>query len=282
MHVAEPSTSASLPPALPPALPGTLAGTGLELPHVQVPPFLEPLRDSFLGYANRTGRPPGTLVNLLGGLFVGVGLVRDQTRPWAHAWHLSNLAALQRDRRRWFVLGDSLAQGIGASRPGAGWVRQLADRLCPDHPDVDVVNLSATGAAVADVVDQQLPVMRSLLRPGEHPLAVVMIGFNDLYGGLRTRRRMAESFASLLALLPRGSVISTMPRGGARVVGANRHIARAAADGRVRMVDMVRHGPASWRVDLAEDWFHPDDTGHARIADAFHPVVRDALATFGA
>ncbi|MCW2816909.1 MAG: GDSL-like Lipase/Acylhydrolase, partial [Nocardioides sp.] len=59
---------------------------------------------------------------------------------------------------------------------------------------------------------------------------------------------------------------------------AAEHVERAAAAGRVRMLDLRVEGPSSWRGRLAADKFHPNDAGYAAIADVFAPVVRQALA----
>jgi len=61
------------------------------------------------------------------------------------------------------ALGDSLAQGYGASTPDCGYVGQLAE-LVGDRCDgsVRVVNLGVCGATVRDVVVHQLPSLARL------------------------------------------------------------------------------------------------------------------------
>lgn len=228
-----------------------------------------------LDYDNRTGRPTGPVLRLLGLLLPGVREVQVQVEPYADAWSAHNRRALQRPGPHWVVLGDSMAQGVGASGPTAGWVGQLADRLAGTGHALNLVNLSATGARVRDVIDQQLPVLEELTGPD--PLVTVLIGSNDLFGRRRRRRELPDAMRELVDRLPAGSVLATLPQPRAAARRANRWIDAAAATGRIRLVDMRVHGPDSWRGRLAPDRFHPNDAGYAALADAFEPVVREAL-----
>nr|WP_281363201.1 SGNH/GDSL hydrolase family protein [Nocardioides perillae] len=182
-----------------------------------------------------------------------------------------------RPGRRWFVLGDSMSQGVGASRHDRGWVGQLARRLAADGLELQVLNLSATGARADDVVAQQLPLVERIgVREGD--LTTVLVGSNDLYGGRAARRRLPAAYAALVAGVPPGTVVATLPRAHGVASRANAHVEEAAAVGRVRLLDLRTLGPDSWRGLLASDLFHPNDAGYAAIADAFEPTVRRALA----
>ena len=228
-----------------------------------------------LDYDNRTGRPTGPVLRLLGKVLPGVREVQGQVEPYAAAWSAHNRLALGRPGRRWLVLGDSMAQGVGASRPTAGWVGQLADRLATTGHTPTLVNLSATGARVRDVIDQQLPILESLAGPDS--LVTVLVGSNDLFGRRRRRRELPAAMRELVDRLPPGAVVASLPQPREAARRANRWVDAAAAAGRVRLVDMRVHGPASWRGRLAPDRFHPNDAGYAALADAFEPVARAAL-----
>lgn len=234
-----------------------------------------------LDYANRTGRPRGRLTRTLGLLLPGVRRVNAQVEPYADTWHARNLEALGRPGRRWIVLGDSMSQSVGASSVDAGWVGQLVARLGPLAPPV-VLNLSATGARTGDVLDQQLPALAGLPRPPDAvdhdrppDLVTVMVGSNDLFGGAPARTTLPAAFARLVAALPNGAVLTTLPQPSAAARAANRHADAAA--GRLELVDLRTAGPDSWSGRLASDFFHPNDAGYAAIADAFEPVVRRVL-----
>jgi len=227
-------------------------------------------------YDNRTGRGPGRVLRTLGVLVPGVSRVQAQVEPYADAWHARNRSVLAHPGRRWFVLGDSMSQGIGASAHDSGWVDQLVARLGTEAGALRIVNLSATGARVADVVEQQLPALSSL-EPRPDDLVTVMAGSNDLFAGRVSRAALPAGFAVLVDRLPRGAIVATLPQPRVAATRANAYVESAAAEGRLRMVDMRVSGPPSWRGRLASDWFHPNDAGYAAIADAFEPVLRSAL-----
>lgn len=232
-------------------------------------------------YDNRTGRGPGRAIRALGAVLPGVALVWSQVEPYADAWRRHNVATLDRAGRRWFVLGDSMSQGVGASAHDAGWVGQLGARLVSSGAEVQIVNLSATGARVGDVIAQQLPAL-DLLGPGEDDVVTVLVGSNDLFGGRARRTELPDGFAELVERVPRGAVVATLPQPSGAATAANEHVERAARDGRIVMVDLRVTGPRSWRGRLAGDFFHPNDAGYAAIATAFEPTLRAALAAGGA
>lgn len=227
-------------------------------------------------YDNRTGRGPGRVVRALGVVVPGVRRVRGQADPYADAWQAHNLAALTRPGRRWFVLGDSMSQSVGASSYDDGWVGQLGRRLAATGDRLIIVNLSATGARVPDVVEQQAPAMLALA-PRPDDLVTVLIGSNDLFGGRVHSTALPQAFADLLDQLPPGTVVATLPQPRGAAQDANRLIDAAAATGRIQVVDLRTAGPDSWRGKMAADFFHPNDAGYSAIADAFEPVVRRVL-----
>ena len=234
-----------------------------------------------LAYDNRTGRGPGAVLRTLGRVHPGIRAVQRQVDPYADAWHAHNRRALTVPGRRWIVLGDSMSQGIGASAWDAGWVDQLAATLADRGHPLTVVNLSATGARVPDVVDQQLPALSALpAAPGttDPDLVTVLVGSNDLFAGGALRDGLPGAFERLLEGLPHGAVVATLPQPRSAARGANVHVELARASGRVHMVDLRTDGPDSWRGRLAADWFHPNDAGYAQIATAFLPRALEALA----
>lgn len=238
------------------------------------------MSDLFAGYDNRTGRPPGRFVSTLGLLLRGISAVRRTADPLADTWHQRNLEALASPdgARRWIVLGDSMMQGVGASSIDTGLVGQLHDRLSAQGFPLTVVNLSATGARVPDVLEQQVPVMRSLPpATGAPDLVTVLVGSNDLFGGGVHRRGLPDAMGRLVAVLPRGAVVCTLPQPRAAARAANAHLDDAAREGHLRLVDLRVSGPRSWRGKLAADHFHPNDAGYAGMADAFEPVLLRAL-----
>lgn len=114
---------------------------------------MDDVNHSSFTYDNRTGRRPGRAVRATSAVLPGVARVWSQVEPYADAWRAHNLEHLDRPGRRWIVFGDSMSQGIGATAYDAGWVGQLARRVARDGHELLVVNLSATGAGVSDVLD---------------------------------------------------------------------------------------------------------------------------------
>jgi lysophospholipase L1-like esterase len=228
-----------------------------------------------LDYPNLTGRPPGATWNTLARLLPGVAAVQRQIEPYARAWHAANIAALAGTGRRWVVLGDSMSLGIGASDAFAGWVGQVTETLRADGVEIDVVNLSASGAGVADLLRQQVPVWRSLPNGSSTDVVSVLVGSNDLMSRAR-RDGMPTAFGELLGQLPDRAVVATMPQPRRAARAVNDLIESARLSRGIRVVDMRTSGPSSWRGRLAADHFHPNDAGYAAIAAAFAPQIRAA------
>ena len=229
-------------------------------------------------YDNRTGRGPGRVLRVLGWFLPGVRQVQRHVAPYATEWTAHNRAALATPGRRWYVLGDSMSQSVGASRWDRGWVHQLQARLTESGRDLVVVNLSATGAVLSDVLEQQVPLLDTLLAHDEQrdsAVVTVMIGSNDIFNRAH-RPHLPGRFQDLLPRLPAGAVVSTLPQPRHAARRANTHIWAAHAGGRVRVVDMVTAGPRTWVGKVAADRFHPNDKGYAALADAFEPVVGQA------
>ncbi|MEJ0073496.1 MAG: SGNH/GDSL hydrolase family protein [Candidatus Saccharibacteria bacterium] len=218
-------------------------------------------------YDNRPRRPSGPFVRLGAKLYSGIRTVQKQIVPYAAEWRRQNAIEMARtDRPLWVVLGDSMAQGIGAGAYDHGWPGQLRQLLAADGREYRLVNLSISGARIADVLEHQLPAMQSLgIRP---ELVTVMIGSNDLVRR-KYRRHAQADFELLLAQLPRGSYVANLLGNGSAPLAMDRRLRQAAADGRVGLVDMRGRGPHSWHGLVAEDHFHPNEAGYREIARVF-------------
>ena len=171
------------------------------------------------------------------------------------------------------ALGDSTAQGIGASRPERGYVGLLAERLRQQsHRPVRVVNLSVTGAKVGDVLRTQIPALRRL----KPDVVTVAIGANDVRSF--NSADFAHRIQLLTAQLPAGTFIADIPwfMSGAwerHAVQAGQEIERDSAAHGLTLVPlheaMSTRGWSSMLSDFAPDWFHPNDRGYVVWADAF-------------
>ena len=180
------------------------------------------------------------------------------------------------------AIGDSAAQGIGASAPDRSYVGVLADhvRLATGRT-VRVVNLSVSGATVGLAVRDQLPKFAGL-RPD---LVTVSIGANDIADW------DAEAFEAglrdLFAALPEHAIVADLPcfhlpHNERKVAVANRILRELAAEHRLTVVPLhattKRQGLRSIATQFANDMFHPNDRGYRVWADAFLPELSTHIA----
>ena len=173
------------------------------------------------------------------------------------------------------ALGDSTAQGIGASSPDKGYVAVIAQRLreSTGRP-VEVVNLSRSGARIDDVLDRQLPALSARAR--EPDVVTVGIGGNDVRD--YDPQTFAEQADRLTAALPDGAYVADAPY---FMHGRSQRDAEQAADALRRgaasrelepvalQATMRAQGWQAMFTQFAADWFHPNDRGHRVWADAF-------------
>ena len=94
----------------------------------------------------------------------------------ADFWTRQNENALAADGPLWVVLGDSTAQGLGASSPLHGYVGQVLNALRRTGSPWRVLNLSRSGAQTRHVLEDQLPLVDGLTPA----LVTCGIGSNDI------------------------------------------------------------------------------------------------------
>lgn len=173
----------------------------------------------------------------------------------------------------YIALGDSTAQGVGASRPERGYVGLLAQQLrdCTGEA-VQVVNLSRSGARIGDLVAHQLPRLHDL----QPDLVTVGIGGNDLLA--YDPAAYVRQLTALTAALPVGTVVADAPY---LMHGHWERDAEQAADLLTRSAEdhglvvvplhdaLRREGWSAMATQFAADFFHPNDRGHRIWAKAF-------------
>lgn len=218
-------------------------------------------------YDNLIGRPPGRYLRMGAKLSKGIRSVQLQIPIYAAEWRAANQLELEDSTKPlWVVLGDSMAQGIGAERFDHGWPGYLRQVLKAKGKEYRMVNLSISGARTSDLLHRQIPAMQSL---GEKPgLVTMMIGSNDL-ARKRYRQQAPAFYAEILKQLPKGSVVANLPGRGLVQDSIDRQLHDYAERGEVTLVDMRRQGPRNWRGRLASDHFHPNDAGYQALAAVF-------------
>lgn len=203
---------------------------------------------------------------------LGVAKTSGDVAPFAEQWAAANAVARSGTGPLWVVLGDSAAQGIGATAFDRGYVGLVRERLeARDGNAWRVLNLSRSGARAADVVGEQLRLLGEL--DAQADLVTCIVGGNDL---LHTRVLAAEaSFRAIIAALPRGAVIGTLPQGlaGAKARRLNAMIRAEAPPAGLRVADVWAHTGPPWRGKYAEDFFHPNEVGYRDWAAAIEEAL---------
>ena len=188
-----------------------------------------------------------------------------QVEQYAAAWAAANAAAASASGPLWVVLGDSAAQGVGASTHLSGYVGVVLARLGPQWR---VVNLSRSGARTREVADVQWPAAARL----DADLVTALVGGND---ALHTpREQWAADVRDLCAVLPPGAVVGTVARGvfERKTARVNEVIRACAGERGLRVADLWAHTGPPYR-GLYADGFHPNDKGYLQWADALSEAL---------
>ncbi|WP_197510948.1 SGNH/GDSL hydrolase family protein [Tessaracoccus coleopterorum] len=176
------------------------------------------------------------------------------------------------------ALGDSAAQGVGASHVGASYVAIVGDRLAQaTGRDVAITNLSVSGAVSGDVVARQLPHLAEL---GFTPDIVTLdIGGNDvIFAADNSVESFAASLEAILAALPPGSFVGDVPWFlipglSQRSLAMTRRATGLIESYGHHLVPIYRsmrdNGYLRFYTKTAADWFHPNDKGYLAFADLY-------------
>lgn len=210
------------------------------------------------------------LSHWLAGRLPGAHARRLQVTSFAAGWAAENAIALGGDGPLWVALGDSSAQGIGASHRLQGYVGQLLHQLRKEDPAWRVVNISSSGARVAHVLDRQLPGLAAL----EPSLTTCTVGANDLVPTRLTA--LLVGMEELMERLPAGAVVATLPLGlrPGKAQAINTLVTTLAPQNGLVVADVCGHTGPPWRYKLSSDWFHPNELGYRDWCDAFVEALR--------
>ena len=174
----------------------------------------------------------------------------------------------------WVVLGDSTAQAVGLADIKDGYVERVRRQLAlRDGRPWRVLNVSRSGAVIADVLEVQLPRLADLAGLGWAPhLVTAVVGGNDL------RKTplpvLLEQLPQLVAAVPDGAVLATMPKGikADKAVRANALLRDLAAERGLPLVDLWAATGPPWKGKYA-DGLHPNAAGVSDWVRAFVPVL---------
>lgn len=179
------------------------------------------------------------------------------------------------------AIGDSAAQGIGATSPNRGYVGLLAEHMRrTTGRTVRVVNLSVSGATVALAVRDQLPRFATLTPD----LVTVAIGANDI--AQWDAAAFDSEITTLFGALPAHALVADLPcfhlpRNERKVAEANSVLRVRAASHGLTVIPLhattKRSGLRSVATHVANDLFHPNDRGYQVWAEAFLPLLTGML-----
>jgi len=181
-------------------------------------------------------------------------------------------AANESGELTYLALGDSAAQGIGATSPRRGYVGVLASRLQQKTgKSVRVVNISKTGATLQDYLNEQAPKVKGI----KADVVTIEIGANDIRSF--DKEKFTAQFRQVLASLPDGTYVSNMPLFNSRPGSTNNAqeasdvIKKALADySKLVFVDLEKQTSDNKSIfGFAPDLFHPNNISYKNWADAF-------------
>jgi acyl-CoA thioesterase I len=213
----------------------------------------------------------------------GVTAMREDCAAFARHWRAHNDRVLALEGPLWVVLGDSTAQGLGASSPDGGYVGQvLAELRRQTALPWRVLNLSVSGALTRDVLAAQLPLM-----PARADLVTCGIGVNDIL--YTSPAKLFADLRALVAAVPDQTVLLDLPLpagcwgllGRASVpyvTRINRTIHQAAAARGLPVAEVSAHFLPPWPGKFASDCFHPSQAGYRDWARALHATLTPPAA----
>ena len=204
----------------------------------------------------------------------------NETLPIHSQWWRDH--AKQKGELLYVAIGDSAAQGIGASEPNRGYVGILADHIRQSTKrTVRVINLSVSGATVELAVRDQLPRFIKL----SPDVVSVAIGANDI--ALWDAEVFEAGIRRIFAVLPDHAIVADLPcfhlpNNERKVAEANRILRTVAAEFGLTVVPLhattKRQGIRSIATQFANDFFHPNDRGYRVWAEAFLPELSADIA----
>jgi acyl-CoA thioesterase-1 len=180
------------------------------------------------------------------------------------------------------ALGDSAAQGIGASTPDASYVKILAASM-KSHTgkQVRIVNLSKTGAKIQDLIAEQLPKLKAL-RPD---IVTIDIGANDIVQGT-SQADMSRGYEVITrAISPYQVIFANLPdfmwgTQQRNTTEINKTIVKLCHQYGLKLADLhqATHQKMWSLNEFAADGFHPSNDGHRTWARSFNSGIESILA----
>lgn len=186
----------------------------------------------------------------------------------------------------YLAIGDSAAQGVGATAPGRGYVGLLARRIRHrSRSTVRVVNLSVSGSTTWGAKKDQLPKLQHFTPD----VCTVSIGANDIadFHPDKFERNIREIYGAV----PSHAIVAELPcmfvpNSERKVAVANEIVHRVAAELGLTVAPLhaitKRVGIRRTFFNTYGDLFHPNDRGYEIWASAFEPAIDARVDTVAA
>lgn len=179
------------------------------------------------------------------------------------------------------ALGDSVAQGIGASSPQKSYVGQIAKHIeTTTGRKVHIINVSVTGAIASEVVANQLPRIKDL----KPDLVTLDIGANDINKKIPAAE-FEKNFRAILAGIPtKKTLVTDLPtfeRGPKQktLIAINNMIHPIIAEYGFELSPIFDFTSATlhdWTT-YAADFFHPSDKGYRNWYASFATKIDSVI-----
>lgn len=181
-------------------------------------------------------------------------------------WEAQLSKPIQKGDFVYIALGDSVAQGIGASSPQKSYVGQIAKHIeNTTGRKVHIVNVSVTGAIASEVVRDQLPRIKGIAPD----LVTLDIGANDINKKIPAVE-FEKNFRLILAAIPtKKTIVADLPTfergpGQATLIAINSRIHPIISEYGFQLAPIFDFTSATihdWTT-YAADFFHPSDKGY--------------------
>jgi acyl-CoA thioesterase-1 len=186
----------------------------------------------------------------------------------------------------YLAIGDSAAQGVGATVPSRGYVGLLARRIRHrSRMTVRVVNLSVSGATTWGAKKDQLPKLQHFTPD----VCTVSIGANDIADFHSDK--FERNIRAIYGAVPSHAVVAELPcmfspDRERKVAVANEIIHRVADELGLTVAPLhaitKRVGIRRTFFNTYGDLFHPNDRGYEVWASAFEPAIDARVDTVAA
>jgi len=203
---------------------------------------------------------------------INLAILYSHISSYKNYWNTQNQLPNKPGQLLYVALGDSTAQGIGASTPKRSYPYLVKEYLeKKSGKPVKLINLSVSGAKIQDAVGTQLPQLAKL-RPD---VVTMEIGANDM--GAYNAKAFEASLQKLIAGLPKDTYLSDVPAFTGRamnknvnVIDANRLIDRYVTTAGLRPVALYEATKKNTGLRyFAADYFHPSNRAYVTWVKAF-------------